>query len=76
MDNSWVKREAGFLEKRNAADKLSAQIAANRLKKLQADAMKTAPLRDQRLAKEAMDALEAIEATTSEFKRTQRRGTV
>jgi hypothetical protein len=43
-------------QRRNAADQLAAQIAADRQKQLLADAAKTARLREQRLAKEAAEA--------------------
>jgi hypothetical protein len=55
--------EGVFEKRRNAADKLSAEIADDRQKKLQADAAKTARLRDQRLAKQAADASAAAGAT-------------
>jgi hypothetical protein len=60
--------EGVFEKRRNAADKLSAEIADDRQKKLQADAVKTARLRDQRLAKQAADASAAAEATAAKGK--------
>ena len=54
--------ESVFEKRRSAADKLSAEIAEDRKKKLQADAAKTSRLRDQRLAKEAADASAATAA--------------
>lgn len=57
-----------FEQKRSAADKLSADIAEARRKKLEADALKTSRLRDLRLAKEAADAQAAREAKTGKAK--------
>jgi hypothetical protein len=57
-----------FEKRRNAADKLSAEIAEDRQKKLQADAAKTSRLRDQRLAKEAAEASAASEAAAAKAK--------
>lgn len=48
--------ETLFEARKNAADKVSARIANDRQQKMQADAVKTARLREQRLAKEAADA--------------------
>jgi hypothetical protein len=44
------------LIRRNAADRMSAGIEEDRRRKMQADAVKTARLREQRLAKEAAEA--------------------
>ena len=44
-----------FKQKKDAAEKADDQIAKDRREKLQAEATKTARLRDQRLAKEAAD---------------------
>jgi hypothetical protein len=71
MNSPKSKREAAegiFEKRRNAADKLSAEIADDRHKKLQDDAVKTSRLRDQRLAREAADASAASEAAASKTK--------
>lgn len=60
--------ESIFEKRRNAADKLSAEIADDRQKKLQADAAKTSRLRELRLAKEAADASAASEAAGAKAK--------
>ena len=53
-----------FKQKKDAADKADDQIAKDRRERLQAEATKTARLRDQRLAKEAADnAAKAIAKT-------------
>ena len=66
--------ESVFEKRRNAADKLSAEIADDRQKKLQADAAKTSRLRDQRLAKEAADASAASEAAAAKVKTKRKLG--
>lgn len=68
MDSAKAAREAIFEKKRMAADKLSADIADARQKKLQAEALKTSRLRDLRLAKEAADAQAAREAKAAKGK--------
>jgi hypothetical protein len=71
MNSPMAKRAAAegiFEKRRNAADKLSAEIADDRQKKLQADAAKTSRLRDQRLAREAADASAASEAAAAKTK--------
>jgi hypothetical protein len=71
MNSPKAKREAAegiFQKRRNAADKLSAEIAEDRQKKLQSDALKTSSLRDQRLARDAADASAASEAAASKTK--------
>ena len=68
MSSPKAKRDAAegiFEQRRNAADKLSAEIADDRQKKLHAEAAKTARLRDQRLAKEAADAIAASAASAA-----------
>jgi hypothetical protein len=58
MSSPKAKREAAesvFEKRRNAADKLSAEIADDRRKRLQSDALKTSRLRELRLAREAVD---------------------
>ncbi len=71
MDSRKTNRDAAegmFEKRRNAADRLSAEIADDRQKKFQADAAKTARLREQRLAREAADASAASEAAASKAK--------
>jgi hypothetical protein len=71
MNSPKANRDAAesmFEKRRNAADKLSAEIAEDRQKKLQADAAKTSRLRDQRLAKEAAEASAASEAAAAKAK--------
>lgn len=71
MNSQKTNRDAAesvFEKRRNAADKLSAEITSNRQEKLQAEAVKTARLRERRLAKEAADASAAGEAKVSKAK--------
>jgi len=46
--------------RRDADDKRTADIARDRRKRLEADAVKTSQLREQRLAKEAADKIAAV----------------
>ena len=55
MSTKQTEASSKLFKKKDATDKVDDQIAKDRREKLQAEAAKTARLRDQRLAKEAAD---------------------